>query len=198
MPCDYGDQTGIQSVCENGHRWSFWGVCAVFFRTRYSLTWAASPVAECSKAAESGSSFAVAEFGALPASIPSAMERLSSADLKSFRALLLAERASILGTSSEMLDVLVPSEGLSAEDQARLTHDQFVALHCHSRDLEKLKKIGAAIERLQDGDFGICRACEEPIPRKRLLAIPWADRCVPCMEQVQGARSGISNVERAA
>lgn len=112
------------------------------------------------------------------------MKKLTPADLNNFRALLLAERASILGTSSSKLDVLELLDKVSAEDQAPLLHDQAVALHCRSQELRKLKKIGAALERLQTGEFGICQRCEEPIPRRRLLAIPWADHCVPCQERL--------------
>jgi DnaK suppressor protein len=112
------------------------------------------------------------------------MKKLTSADLNNFRALLLTERASILGTSSTKLDVLELMDNVSVEDQAPLLHDQAVALHCRSQELSKLKKIRAGLERLQTGEFGICQICEESIPRRRLLAIPWADHCVPCQEQL--------------
>jgi DnaK suppressor protein len=120
------------------------------------------------------------------------MKRITSADAKTFRALLLAERASILGTSSSKLDVLESVDNLSAEDQAPLLHDQAVALHCRSQESKKLRKIGGALERLRTGDFGICQSCEEPIPRTRLLAIPWAEHCVPCQERLhEGARHDV-------
>lgn len=112
------------------------------------------------------------------------MEKLSPADLKAFRARLLTERANILGASSSRLEVLDLSDNVSVEDQAPLVHDQAVALHCRGQELEKLKKIETALRSLQDGTFGICQSCEEPIPRRRLLAIPWADHCVPCQERL--------------
>ncbi len=126
------------------------------------------------------------------------METLSSANLKTFRGLLLAERASILGASSLKLDVLEVSENLSAEDQAPLIHDQFIALHWRSQEAEKLQKIGAALERLEATGYGICKACEEQIPRKRLLAIPWADHCVPCQERLQDNSGWSAEAELAA
>jgi DnaK suppressor protein len=130
-------------------------------------------------------------FGACPAFSASVMKRVTAADLKTFRALLLAERQSILGTSSSKLDVLELVDNVSAEDQAPLLHDQAVALHCRSQELVKLRKITAALERLRSGEFGICQSCEEPIPRKRLLAIPWAEHCVPCQERLhECARRG--------
>jgi DnaK suppressor protein len=126
------------------------------------------------------------------------METLSSANMKTFRALLLAERASILGASSLKLDVLEVSDNLSAEDQAPLIHDQFVALHYRRQESDKLKNIGLALDRLNSGGFGICQACAEPIPRKRLLAIPWAAHCVACQERLQDSPECEAGVEVVA
>jgi DnaK suppressor protein len=112
------------------------------------------------------------------------MKKLTPANLNHFRELLLAERASILGTSSSKRDVLELLDKVSEEDQAPLLHDQAVVLHCRSQEMKKLRNIGAALERLRTGEFGICQTCEEPIPRRRLLAIPWADHCVPCQERL--------------
>ena len=39
-----------------------------------------------------------------------------------------------------------------------------------------------ALDRLDSGDYGICLSCEEPIPVKRLRALPWARYCIPCQE----------------
>lgn len=126
------------------------------------------------------------------------MKRVTSADVETFRALLLAERASILGSSSSKLDVLELLDNVSAEDQVPLLHDQAVALHCRTQELKKLKKTTAALERLRTGDFGICRSCEGPIPRRRLLAIPWAEHCVPCQEQLHEGAGRDTEVGLAA
>lgn len=41
-----------------------------------------------------------------------------------------------------------------------------------------------ALRRLEeDDDFGICDACEEPIPYKRILLVPSTIRCVACAEK---------------
>lgn len=133
-------------------------------------------------------------FGARRASIPSVMETLSSADLKTLRAVLLAERASLLGVYASKLDVLAHSDCVSAEDQAPLVQDQFVALYCRSQELEKLREIESALERLREGEFGVCQICEELIPRRRLLAIPWADHCSE-LDAVKGLLEGGHHVE---
>lgn len=103
----------------------------------------------------------------------------------------------MLGASSSRLEILDQADNVSIEDQAPLIHDQAVALHCRGQEVEKLRKIETALERLRDGTFGYCETCEEPIPRRRLLAIPWADHCVPCQERLnelagQGKEVGLA------
>lgn len=49
----------------------------------------------------------------------------------------------------------------------------------------------AALRRIADGSYGICRDCGDPIPQARLLAIPVAIRCSTCQrayEQRHGQR----------
>lgn len=43
-----------------------------------------------------------------------------------------------------------------------------------------LREVTQALERARTGVYGICVDCEEDVPEKRLAAVPWAARCVPC------------------
>jgi DnaK suppressor protein len=51
----------------------------------------------------------------------------------------------------------------------------------------ELRRIDAALERLEDGHYGTCAACGAPIERRRLLALPWAVRCAGCEEAREAA-----------
>jgi len=42
----------------------------------------------------------------------------------------------------------------------------------------KLRDVERALEKLDEGTYGTCDACGEPIGDERLEAIPWAVRCV--------------------
>jgi DnaK suppressor protein len=50
------------------------------------------------------------------------------------------------------------------------------------RRSQLLKEIQAALRRLDEGSYGLCMGCEKPIPKKRLVALPWAAYCVVCQE----------------
>lgn len=48
-----------------------------------------------------------------------------------------------------------------------------------ARALEaKLRGVERALEKLDEGTYGVCDECGRPIPPERLDAIPWAVRCV--------------------
>jgi DnaK suppressor protein len=44
----------------------------------------------------------------------------------------------------------------------------------------KLHDVERALEKVDDGSYGVCDSCGAPIPVDRLGAIPWAVLCVAC------------------
>ncbi len=52
---------------------------------------------------------------------------------------------------------------------------------------EQLSQLDAALQRLNDGSYGVCRLCGQPIGSARLEARPTADTCITCAGQ-QGRR----------
>ena len=51
---------------------------------------------------------------------------------------------------------------------------------------ERVTRIGAALTRLDDDEFGLCAECAEIIPFARLKSMPGARLCVKCTEQAGG------------
>ena len=48
-----------------------------------------------------------------------------------------------------------------------------------------LTEVQRALERIENGTYGKCIDCGQPIPEKRLEAIPWAARCVKDEERLE-------------
>ncbi|MFG2089398.1 MULTISPECIES: TraR/DksA family transcriptional regulator [unclassified Spirillospora] len=46
-----------------------------------------------------------------------------------------------------------------------------------------LEEIDAALTRLDDGTYGLCEDCREPVPAGRLEILPYARRCVRCQQR---------------
>ena len=48
-----------------------------------------------------------------------------------------------------------------------------------------LKKISAALKRIENGDYGLCKSCEEMIDRKRIEFDPTAVLCIECATKAE-------------
>ncbi len=48
-----------------------------------------------------------------------------------------------------------------------------------------LTEVNRALKRIDEGTYGVCVVCGNPIPEKRLEAIPWAARDVKCEQEVE-------------
>ena len=48
-----------------------------------------------------------------------------------------------------------------------------------------LTEVLQALERIEDGTYGMCKTCGKPIPENRLEAIPWAARDIKCEEELE-------------
>jgi DnaK suppressor protein len=105
---------------------------------------------------------------------------------ETYRQTLLEKRANVLAGLGVKFDTLAKMGRVAEEDQAQLSHDEFVSLRLNSLDYAQLRLVEEALDRLDSGDYGICMCCEEPIPPKRLRAVSWARYCVKCQDS-QGA-----------
>jgi DnaK suppressor protein len=112
------------------------------------------------------------------------MKKATSAESpqSTYRRLLLEKREQVLSGLGSKFDTLAKMGRVAEEDQAQVIHDEFVSLHLNSLDYGQLRLVDEALDRMQSGDYGVCLACEEPIPDKRLRAVPWARYCVTCQE----------------
>lgn len=65
-------------------------------------------------------------------------------------------------------------------DRASLESDRNFELRIRDRERKLIMKIREAMDRLNDGDFGICESCEEEIGDARLRARPVTTLCIDC------------------
>jgi len=101
-----------------------------------------------------------------------------------YREKLLEKRAEVLSGLGTKFDTLARMGRVAEEDQAQISHDEFVSLHLNSMDYAQLRLVEEALDRMNSGDYGVCLSCEEPIPAKRLRVLSWARYCVKCQDSV--------------
>ena len=52
-------------------------------------------------------------------------------------------------------------------------------------EMDEIRRIDEAFERIERGEYGACMECSNPIPEKRLETFPYAARCVACQEKFE-------------
>ena len=67
-------------------------------------------------------------------------------------------------------------------DLASSEYLQSFTFRLRGREKTFLKKIDHALVKIDEGTFGICEECEEPISVKRLEARPETTLCIRCKE----------------
>lgn len=65
-------------------------------------------------------------------------------------------------------------------DRASLESDRNFMLRIRDRERKLITKIREALQRIEDGSFGICEACGDDIGIERLKARPVTTLCIEC------------------
>lgn len=76
-----------------------------------------------------------------------------------------------------------------SDDQVQDTADQALAsslegikIALHDNELDEYQMVLRALKMIDEGTYGICSECEEPISERRLKLFPNATRCLRCQE----------------
>jgi len=80
-------------------------------------------------------------------------------------------------------------------DQIQAAESRELAARNLDQQARQLRLINDALDRIAEGDYGICVDCDEEISPKRLSAAPWAKRCVRCQEAQERAEAGNSRFD---
>jgi DnaK suppressor protein len=111
---------------------------------------------------------------------------LNKTELKKFQELLEEKRKAVLERAREMLAVenmALDTNDLPDEmDLASSEYLQSFEFRLRGREKSLLSKLDLALKKIDDGTFGVCEVCEEPIGKKRLEARPETTLCIKCKE----------------
>jgi DnaK suppressor protein len=112
-------------------------------------------------------------------------EAIKKSDLKRFKKILEDKREALVKAARESLqeDMTLDTNDLPDEmDLAASEYLQSFTFRLRGRERFFLDKIDQALKRIEDGSFGTCESCEEPISIKRLEARPETTLCIRCKE----------------
>jgi DnaK suppressor protein len=105
--------------------------------------------------------------------------------INSLKTALRNKRADLMNLLHSQSAQLTISEGepdLTDRIQSMCRRDEAVTLL--NTLTRTLTSVDAALMAMQEGSYGVCADCGEPIATRRLQAIPWASYCIRCQEKL--------------
>ena len=108
------------------------------------------------------------------------MERI---DLRRFKRILEGMLAGLQRTPGPLDDIFIQAVADSL-DQGKDFADHEVAIQRLEYGCSRSRNIKAALQRIDEGTYGVCVECESDIELKRLNAVPWTPYCLECQDTI--------------
>ena len=112
-------------------------------------------------------------------------QRMDKRRVRVFRDKLLGRRESLVGQVQEAELYSRERDSEATQDPADMAANAYtkeLLVSMSDNDRQLLKLIDEALERIEAGGYGKCVRCGNPLPDKRLDALPWARHCLPCQD----------------
>ncbi len=99
-----------------------------------------------------------------------------------FKSVLQEERRVLLEEAGKTVSEMTADNTNFPDPNDRATQesDRNFELRIRDRERRLLNKISEALERIEDGSFGVCELCGEEISEARLKARPVTTLCIDC------------------
>jgi DnaK suppressor protein len=110
---------------------------------------------------------------------------MKKAELQRFRDLLEGKRREIIRRAQQTLDEDMSLDADDLPDEMDLASSEYLqsfTFRLRGREKVFLEKIQKALDKIDDGSFGVCEECGSAISNKRLEARPETTLCIRCKE----------------
>ena len=101
-----------------------------------------------------------------------------------------ALRQALAGDLSSLRELRQQTSG-DLLDAAMDTAQDEISSQLAEVESRELAHIDVALERMRDGNYGLCEGCNEGIPMARLQALPYATMCIQCQREAEKSGSAI-------
>jgi DnaK suppressor protein len=126
-----------------------------------------------------------------PAAKSPAKKTYSQKDLQHFRNIILEQRKEIMEEIATLRESMMDtttgeytgensSYSIHMADQGGEQMDREITFLFASREGKYLRYLEEALQRIESGQYGICRDCGSLINKERLEAVPIAQQCIKC------------------
>jgi len=120
-----------------------------------------------------------------PSAAGSHLPGMTDAQMKQLQDALKANEAALEGKLWERDGINVQRTADPA-DEAQLSLECELSVRALDRGYGLLAAVRSALQRMQDGHYGVCQSCDREISENRLAALPWVLYCIRCQERIDG------------
>jgi len=105
--------------------------------------------------------------------------------LKHFREVLLKKMGGLMGIADDTVTPMSEGDGTFPDPLDRALSESSRTIELRKRDRERklIQKIQKAIQKTEDGSYGVCEICGEEITEDRLEVRPETTLCISCKEE---------------
>ena len=116
-------------------------------------------------------------------------DTLTAAELKEIKKhlLQLKEEAAERLKDKKTMDMPEAEVGDPIDDATR-SLDKEILFELSGNAHNTIEQIEAALRKMDKGIYGVCEYCRQPIPKKRIKALPFARYCVNCQHSNEHRR----------
>lgn len=113
----------------------------------------------------------------------------SGVDVQALKARLIEERRALLDVADTAKEAAEPVE-LDQTRVGRVSRMDAMQAQAMAKESDRrrhiaLQRIEGALQRIEDGEYGFCSACDEPIAANRLEVDPGALLCIECATKAE-------------
>ena len=114
-------------------------------------------------------------------------------DVEYFRKLLTERLQTLLAEASDTLSGMTDEKASFPDptDRATMEADRNFLLRIRDRERKLIVKIREALDRIENGSYGICEVCGNDISVKRLKARPVTTQCIECKTREEARENAL-------
>jgi DnaK suppressor protein len=116
---------------------------------------------------------------------------LAPTEMSAFQEILERKQAELVRVLRKRDDIAI-EKSADQMDEIQFASERDLAIRNVDRDSALIRQVKASLRRIHDGSYGTCVECEEAISPKRLVAVPWAPRCIHCQNAADRERQDIT------
>lgn len=116
-------------------------------------------------------------------------ELFTATEIKELKKHLEALKQDALARLKNTKDMDMPDAEVGDEiDNASKSLDKEIMFELSGNAHQTIDQIEASLRKIDKGIYGICEYCRQPIPKKRMKALPFARYCINCQQTHEGGK----------